>query len=565
MISIFKYSIVFLFAICISFTLVAQKQVSLFVRNNSISPFELYQSEKNLDSLEIQQYISDNLIDFYSQAYVTAAYDSIVEKADVVQVYFTKGAKYYWSNISYAGFDSYKKIEFQNLSKNRVFDINKLNVFFVEILNSEAELGFPFAEIYLDSIQITQDTMVSARININRGDRYYFDSIIIKGESKIKKHYLEKYLEIKKEDVFSLDKLNSIDKKIKGLLFVEQSRPYQLAFTEDKTDLILYLRDKKANSFNGMIGILPNNKTTGKLLVTGDVNLFLVNSIGAGELFSFRWQKFEALSQKLNTEFSIPYLFKTQFGVGAQFDIEKIDSSYLNTNFIGKIILGSNTGNGFEVFYQKTGSYLLRELIGNEQASLSDYSTNLFGVTYRYTNTNNNYNPRKGLELNLSSGFGTKTINDEDEIKPSFQNRSHIVVSSYIPIGKYMTLKMRNYTSMIYSKTIFDNELGLLGGLNTLRGFDELSIPVSSFSLLNTELRYIFEEQSAFFVLYDLAYFERRYTQHDSYNYAMGIGVGLDLKTNAGVFSLVYAVGKQNDGQFVLNNSKIHFGYRSVF
>jgi hemolysin activation/secretion protein len=167
--------------------------------------------------------------------------------------------------------------------------------------------------------------------------------------------------------------------------------------------------------------------------------------------------------------------------------------------------------------------------------------------------------------MNLSSSFGTKVINKDDDAVPLFQNNSHATISLYVPLFSYMTMKIRSKTSMIYSKQIFNNELDLIGGLNSIRGFDELSLPVSSYSILNTELRYLFEQQSALFVFYDAAYFEKRYTLDDSYNYAMGFGAGLDLKTGAGVFSIVFAVGKQNQSSFQFNAAKIHFGYKSVF
>ena len=177
----------------------------------------------------------------------------------------------------------------------------------------------------------------------------------------------------------------------------------------------------------------------------------------------------------------------------------------------------------------------------------------------------NNLAPRSGVLLRISSSFGTKIFENEDSSEPLFQNKSKIDISFYIPLFNFMTIKLRSLTSMIYSKQIFDNELDLIGGLHTIRGFDELSLPVSSYSLLNTEFRYVFERTSALFVFYDVAYFEKRYTSLDSFNYAMGFGAGLDLKTNAGIFSIVFAVGKQNENAFAFNASKIHLGYKSSF
>ena len=117
----------------------------------------------------------------------------------------------------------------------------------------------------------------------------------------------------------------------------------------------------------------------------------------------------------------------------------------------------------------------------------------------------------------------------------------------------------------MYSPTIFDNEFLHVGGLQSIRGFDDLSLPATYYSLANCELRYLFEQNSAVYVLADAMYFGKKYTSADSGNYAIGIGVGLDLNTPAGIFSLIYAIGKQNNNPISFNNSKIHFGYKSYF
>jgi outer membrane protein assembly factor BamA len=406
MIKLAKYSFVFILLVFCTSIILAQNSIQIFSRFDYSHDYLEEISKNSVDSLQSTIIISDQILDSYSKGYITAGYDSIVMDSTSLRAYLTYGPQYYWKQLNYIGFENQER-ELKSIRKKAYVDYSKLQKLFLEILNYEAQRGYPFAQINFSSLEISEDSLITASLDIDKGEYFSFDSIIIKGEPKIKHHYLEKYLEIKKGEKFSIQKVNDIDNKLKNLRFIEQSRPYQLAFSDDKAFLLLYLKDKKANSFNGMIGILPNNKTTGKLLVTGDVNLLLMNSVGIGELFEFRWQKFDPLSQKLNAKLAIPYLFKTQFGVGTKFNIEKIDSSYLNTDFTGKILFGSNSGSGFEIFYRKAGSYILREVTETELSNLSDFSTNLFGVSYRYINADNVINPKKGILFELSSGFGT--------------------------------------------------------------------------------------------------------------------------------------------------------------
>ncbi|MDD2636497.1 MAG: ShlB/FhaC/HecB family hemolysin secretion/activation protein [Bacteroidales bacterium] len=518
------------------------------------------------DSSDLNFILNEYKTEYYAKGYIVAGFDSIVLDTSKILAYFTTGSKFTWQKLEFILPDEFKNIYQKKIIKPKVVDVNNLHKVFRDALTDAANIGYPFANIITNSLIINSDSLIHANLQLNKGEKFYFDSVHVKSNTKIRQHYIESYLEIKKSDVFSIKKINQIDNKLKNLKFIEQTRPFQLAFGDNNADILLYLKKKKSNSFNGMIGILPNNKTTGKLLITGDINLYLLNSIGAGELFSFKWQKYELLSQNLKTEFSLPYLFRSQFGIGAKFNIEKKDSTYVNTDFTGRLIYGSNTANGTEFFFRRKTSYLLGKTDNiTDTTNYLGFSSNLFGLSYRFIKTDNYMSPRSGIILDLSTSFGTKTQQIEDEIKPLFQNISSVSISAYIPLFSYMSLKLRTYTSMIYSEKIFENELDRIGGLNTIRGFDELSLPASSYSILNTELRYIFEENSALFLFYDIAYTEKRFTIENNYNILMGAGAGLDLNTNAGVFSIVFAVGKQNENPFLFNSSKIHFGYRSSF
>ncbi|MDD3860605.1 MAG: BamA/TamA family outer membrane protein [Bacteroidales bacterium] len=560
MIRFIKYLLIIINLIGLVYSYKAQT-LEFYVKDESLNNYTLESQNKYSDTAEINNVIKLNQSSDLINGYVIAGYDSILYDTAIVKAYYNRGERYLWENI----YISDELLVKSKLPKNSdEFNSNILTKEMKRLVNYYAENGFPFAIIKLDSLNFNKN-LVTATIGIEKGDKYFIDSLIIKGTPKIKGYYISKTINIKKGDIFSISNISNIDRKIKAIPFVEQSRPYQLAFSEDRTDILFYLKNKKASNFSGLIGIMPNNQTSGKLLITGDINLYLLNSAGIGELFLFKWQKYESHSQNLKTKLSVPYLFKSDFGTDLSFDIEKKDSSYVNTDFIGSILYGSNTGNGIKMYYRKMSSYLLST--DNSENGISDFSTNSYGIGYRYLNTDNSFHPRKGWIVDVFSEFGSKNIADDSENAENilFQTRSQIDVSYFIPIGNFMSFKIRNFTSSVYSKIVLDNELYRLGGLNSIRGFDELSIPVSSFSLCNLELSYVFEEESALFAFIDGAYFEKRFTADDSYNYAIGTGIGLDLNTAAGTFTIVYAIGKQNDNNISFKDSKIHFGYRNNF
>ena len=49
-----------------------------------------------------------------------------------------------------------------------------------------------------------------------------------------------------------------------------------------------------------------------------------------------------------------------------------------------------------------------------------------------------------------------------------------------------------------------------------------------------------------------------------NYNY-FGTGLGLAFDTKAGIFNLAWAIGKRNDTELNLRQSKIHFGFVNYF
>lgn len=544
----------------------AQNTLELYKRDYRNQNYNLEKQLSGIDSTQIYLLLADYKENYIFDSYISAGYDSIIISDTILNAYFTRGKKYYWSDINT---DSVPDDLSRLLNRTNLED-SPINIFSLEelyenIINYYLNNGYPFAQVGLQDMDFN-DSLFSGKIHIDKGKKYYFDSIIVKGEAKLKYHYLQNYLGLRKGSVFSMKKINEVGQLIRNLPFIEESNSRELAFIDNRADLILYLRNRRANQFNGMIGILPNNETTGKLLLTGDVNLILNNTLNSGELLSFKWQRYEQESQNLSIEVFYPYLLKSRFGTGFEFDMEKRDTSYLSTDLHVKFRYFTYADNGFDVFFQRFNSFLLTST--NISGDYANINSNMAGLSFKHVKLDNIFNPRKGFSFIASSAIGIResssSIND-DEIDAVLHNRNRIVAAFYLPILNYFALKLKSKSAYMYSPFLYENELFRIGGLNTMRGFDELSISASGFTVNSVEFRYLFEENSAFFGFYDFGYYEKRFTNNNFYSFTHGIGTGINLQTAAGVFSLVYALGRHGDNSFDFNNSKIHIGYRNNF
>jgi hemolysin activation/secretion protein len=124
---------------------------------------------------------------------------------------------------------------------------------------------------------------------------------------------------------------------------------------------------------------------------------------------------------------------------------------------------------------------------------------------------------------------------------------------------------IRNYSGILESNSTFENDAFLLGGLQNLRGFDEKSIPALQYSVFTTEMRYFLEKRSYINLFCDYAWakvFESNALKDRRF---LAIGTGISFSTRAGIFSIFYALGKEESQDFNIKNGKVHFGIVTVF
>ncbi len=515
----------------------------------------------------------------FDNAYLTAAYDSIVNVDSLTQkAYLTFGAQYKWAYLKKGNVDEgvLSEIGFrEKLYSNRPVKYKDVKRVQEKIITYYENNGYPFASIRLDSIVIAGDK-ISAQLKLTKNNEQKIDSVIIKGNAKIAPVYMYNYLGIKPGNLYDESQLQRVNTRLRELPFVTLRKPSSVTFTNKYNKLILNLDKKRASQFDGVVGVLPDNNT-GKILFTGDVRLKLQNGLGRGELIDLNWSRLQTQTQNLAVRLVYPFILRTPFGLDYNFTLYKKDTTYIDLNQNIGVQYLLKGGNYLKLFYNNKSSTLLStnglEFLTTLPA-YADVHSNMYGVGLKMERLDYRLNPRKGYSVLVNASAGTKTIKKNAKLNPviynglnlnSAQYNSDFQGSVYFPVGNRSAVKVANQSAFLYGQSTFQNELYRIGGLKTLRGFDEESIYASSYSIFSLEYHFILEQNSYLYVFGDGAWYENKSLGNYVKDTPYGFGAGISFETKAGIFSINYALGKQFDNPIELKSGKIHFGIINYF
>ncbi|MCO6499759.1 MAG: BamA/TamA family outer membrane protein [Vicingus serpentipes] len=573
-----------LFILCLLllsiFFKIAAQQITLSVSFNDtlLKPSKLVTYNKTPSLLSLKNELNGIFKQLNNASYLTATTDSIVVNSSHYSVFIHLGKTYQWARLTNSNVDEevLSKLGFRDkLYNSKPFSQRQILSLYQKIITHYENHGYPFASIRLDSVQINANEL-TAKLYLEKNQLYKIDSVIIYGNATISDQYIKNYIKIKDGDVYNEAVIKSVKTRIKELPFVSENEPWKMLFVNEKSKLILNLGKKKASRFNGILGLLPDD-VTGKLRLTGDVKLNLLNSFKKGEQIDFNWRAIQKNTQDLKLNVVYPFLLSSPFGLDYNFKLYKKDTTFIDVeNKIGvRYILRGN--NYFKVFFHnKTSNLLSQSGFSNLTVlpSYADVSSQLYGITIYNTKLDYVLNPRKGYSIDLTGSLGNKRIRKNPQIddrlyenlnlKTTLYNTS-IDLAYYVPIRKRSVIKLGSQNGYTFNENLFDNELLRIGGLHTLRGFDEESIFASLYSIATIEYRFILEQNSFLYLFFDGAYYESNKVVEFIADRPYGFGTGMSFETRAGIFSISYAVGKQFDNPIFFRSAKIHFGFINYF
>lgn len=514
------------------------------------------------------------------KGYLLAAADTIYSDTSSLRAFISEGQLFKTAYLKLGnlnpGLASRLGIS-EKLYFNKPFKYKEVAKSFEKIIAYYENNGYPFASVSLDSVE-TDAQQLKGQLHVEKNRFFKIDSIKVDGGAKVSGHFLYRYLDIKEGMPYNEEVLRRISQKIRQLPFVFEKQTQVVRLTDKTNKLYLFLDRKNASQFDGIIGLLPDADTK-KTVITGDVKLKIVNGIFRnGETFDLEWRRLQSQTQDFKGRVIYPYLFGTPVGIDYSLKIYRKDTTFIDIhNDIGLQYYFSGLNN-VKIYYKQRTSNLI-STSGLEAVSVlpdyADISTSSYGAGIFVERVNYRFNPRKGIAFSVNAQTGNRSIRRNPKINEvayddlllrSVQYQAEGSFAAYIPLYRNNVLKLGVQGASIFgNSTIFKNELFRIGGLKTLRGFDEESIYASTYVIPTIEYRFLFAQNSNILLFAEGAWYENNSNGTYLNDVPVSVGAGINFETRAGILSLNYGVGNQFNNGFDIRSGKIHFGLTALF
>lgn len=426
--------------------------------------------------------------------------------------------------------------------------------FLNQTLGKLEKKGFALAKLQLINLR-KKNRRIDAELQLTLENQRRVNDIVINGYAKFPEGHKHNIKRMYRNKVFNQENLKKLHDDFEKFRFVKQTKYPEILFSKDSTQIYVYLEKVKANNFDGFVGFTTDDRK--KVILSGYIDLTLNNILNTGETFTLYWKSDGKNQKTFNASIELPYIFKSPFGIKAELNIFKQDSTFQNTKTAIGLGYFFNYNTRVYLGYQSTESSDIQNL---NSASISDFKNAFVTTDFEYTD----YKPDDFLfpektKVNFKVGLGSR--NSREDKNDQFFISADLKHNFYLNDKNSVNLKSQNY--YLGSDKYIVNELYRFGGINSIRGFNENSLQGSLFASILTEYRYVLSPGIYVHSIIDYGYFQDKSAKNNDNLFGLGFGFG--LLTKNGLFNIVYANGNTKNQAVKLSNSIVHISFRANF
>lgn len=428
-----------------------------------------------------------------------------------------------------------------------------------ELIDFYENQGYPFVRLQPRHYALENDRL-NGSLAILPGPRIYIDSLAFKGIQTLAPAWLRYELGIEVGGPYREKVVRNLPARLEQIEFINASRLPAVGFYREQTTLFLYLEEARANQIDGVVGL--NTESEGRTRLNGDFQLRLLHTFHRGEEINLRWRRPDESVQELDLGLSLPYLFQSPFWWENRINIFRQDSSFVNSDVLTAVKYRFAHRRFIGLGYRLRSSRILGGAeTGVRFTQTQDFRSHRFSVQALWNNLNRPLVPLGGFRFNVSAFTGNRRAEALRQNQYGWEMQGEY----YRTFAQRWTLRGALGSEALFGDDLFDNELYRIGGLQSLRGFNEQSIFTSLYVLPSVALRYRLGDYDFLSVFSDWAYTENRSGNNLQSNWLWGLGSGLSFRTGGGIFSLYLAVGRSSGQNFDFRATKVHFGYVNRF
>ncbi|WP_347174129.1 hypothetical protein [Polaribacter uvawellassae] len=512
------------------------------IENNSIKSIvykNIFNKKENLYKTK------DSVLNILKEkGYYTLLIDSVNQQKKKYTYYLRLGTKIKDIYIKVQPKDAEIFIALNLKTKNEflILESEKLKPLLNTINKYLIENGLLFSKVKLINANIKNQSLYT-ELQISYSKKRSINKTILNGYIDFPSSFVNHYLKLNNKILITENKIEDISKKINRLHFASEIKKPEILFSKDSTILYLYLKKKNANSFDGLINFSTENK---KLNFRGYLDLNLVNIFNKGEEIKINWKNNSNKKQDFTLSTKVPYIFNSKISTEASFNLFRNDSTYINTNSKISLNYPLNQFIDISILFSAENS-----TINFTSNNISNFDKKMFGFGVYY-------NSHKNSEFNLNFNilFGTRRTNTKNN-----QLLLNLTSSGIIKTSNKTAIYIRSKSGFLFSSFYLNNELFREGGTNSIRGFNAQSIFSSKFSYLNSELRFLSNNNSYLYSIHDVGFFNLN--TRNSVLYSLGFGYNFIKNNNSIDISYIY--GNSTEAISSLNSSILSIKLITLF
>jgi hypothetical protein len=543
--------------------------------SNSRERYEFSVSEFSTDS--VLRFATKRLSELHQMGFLKAEKESFTTDSIHHNLVINKGPEFYYQLNTSIDPGLLQKLRISRYFKDEPVSFPEFETLSKTIFNHFENNGYPFARLQKIEIEFT-DSLIKTMLVLERMEYMVFDTLSRVGNVQISRFFLENHLGIIPGQPYSEKLVQQAGSRLQELDFAGLSSPLQLSFMPGKARLYLPLQKIRANRFDGVAGLSGSQNDEQPFQITGILNLYLSNTFGMGEFLDLSWRALGQGTQILDLKGEFPYPFRLPVNTGIEFGLHRQDTSWLQIRTIPSLRFQTSASVSWGAFMDYTRSSLIStrqyENITVPPRNL-DFTSRLYGIEFNKRTLAFTRNLlQRGHLINISTAAGNREIiknsnlpeiiYEEMDLK-SLQINIRARAKFRLKVSDRSTFSIDNRTAWLNGQNLPENQLYRLGGFQTLKGFDEFSMLASAYFTSNLEYRFFTGQMSFFSLFINGGWYEQKAGNQYINDFPVGMGTGINLETQAGIFALYFAVGRQNQVPFEFRNAKIHVGYISTF
>ena len=532
-----------------------------------------------LDSLKSRIAFNLSLRGFFNPAFEGSKLDFSADSQKVnIVLNIDEGEHTFINNVNFTSNDSLQLKTFYpvfQFLQGQVFDKNEIEEYISDALTRLENNGHPFAVFIITSVHFYYDStedknFTDLYIKLNTGNESKIDKIEVQGSETTRDYVVIRELRIEPGEQYSQDKIKEFPKRLNRLGFFEPVPQPQFYFDSDNNGvLVITVKDRQTNNFDGIIGYIPPSNDNESGFVTGLVDVSLRNLFGTGRAAAFRWRKIDRNSQELELKYLEPWLLGFPLNLNVNFFQRQQDTIYVQRKIGGTLEYLATEDVSASVFIS---SESIIPTLSEEPVFTVYNSTSLTtGVNLKIDTRDDPLAPMGGILFLNSYKFSRKNLNGPLEfITPETETtinlqRFEVTLALFYELFRNQVIAADIHGRELRGSFFEESDLFRLGGTNTLRGYREDQFLGNRIYWSNLEYRFFLSRRTFAFLFFDTGYFLRNADEERGIQkveaFKIGYGFGINLETAIGILGVSFALAKGDS----FSDGKIHFGIINEF